>query len=105
MSDYGTRTNLDSSLYDKPCIGECRIAYGMVDKKKRCICGMSEKVNANWEKLSNVRKAKVVMGAWKSKGRYMPRQRLQWIAEREKKDFNEIKHAYLKRRKEYVQKD
>jgi predicted Fe-S protein YdhL (DUF1289 family) len=102
MSEYGTRINLDSSLYEKPCIGECRIAYGMVDEKDRCICGMSIKVNANWEKLSNVRRAKVVMGAWKSKGKYLPRQKLEWIAEREEKEFNDVKHAYLKWRKNNV---
>jgi hypothetical protein len=94
-----SRTNLPGSLYDNPCFGECRITMGAIDEKGRCLCGKSEAVYRNWGKLSNVRKAKVVMGAWKSGGRYMPRQKLEYLSETSGISFNEVKHQWLKLRR------
>lgn len=88
--------NLPSSLYDNPCIGECRATMCSLDNKNRCHCGRSEKVIRDWGKLSRPRKAQVVMGAWNSKGKYMPRQKLEFLQDKTGRDFYELRHSWLK---------
>lgn len=69
---------------------------GCLDKKNRCLCGRSEKVIREWNALSKPRKAFIVIGAWNSKGKYMPRQKLEFYQEQTGRDFNELKHSWLK---------
>lgn len=93
--------NLPSSLYANPCISECRATMGGLDKHNRCVCGRSETVIRRWNKLSNPRKASIVSGAWNSNGKYMPRQKLEYLSDKTGRNFYELRNAWLKSRNIY----
>jgi hypothetical protein len=69
---------------------------GALDVNNRCHCGRSEIVIRDWNKLSRPRKAQIVMGAWNSRGRYMPRQKLEFLEDKTGRDFYELRSAWLK---------